>query len=94
MSSKVEIILNNTPFPGAGQQIGGYQVIESMVDVEGKNWAIYLKGKLNQSQVKKALLELTNKHHALLFKMSTAFCPSGQKACYTPVRIHQGMLQS
>ena len=65
MSSKVEIILNNTPFPGAGQQIGGYQVIESMVDVEGKNWAIYIKGKLNQSQVKKALLELTNKHHAL-----------------------------
>ena len=65
MSSKVEIILNNTPFPGAGQQIGGYQVIESMVDVEGKNWAIYIKGKLNQSQVRKALLELTNKHHAL-----------------------------
>ena len=52
MSSKVEIILNNTPFPGAGQQIGGYQVIESMVDVEGKNWAIYIRGKLNQSQVR------------------------------------------
>ena len=65
MSSRVEIILDNTPFPGAGQQIGGHRVIESMVDVEGKNWAIYIRGKLNQSQVKKALLELTNKYHAL-----------------------------
>ena len=43
MTSKVEIILENTPFPGAGQQIGGRQVIESMIDVEGKNWAVYLK---------------------------------------------------
>ena len=68
MSSRVEIILGNTPFPGAGQQIGGHHVIESMVDVEGKNWAIYLKGKLNQSQVKKALAELTSKHHALPVK--------------------------
>ena len=65
MTSKVEIILNNTPFPGAGQEIGGYGVIESMIDVEGKNWAIYLKGKLNQFQVKGALATLTRTHHAL-----------------------------
>ena len=43
MTSRVEIILNNTPFPGAGQQIGGHHVLESMVDVQGKNWAVYLK---------------------------------------------------
>ena len=65
MTSKVEIILNNTPFPGAGQEIGGHGVIESMIDVEGKNWAIYLKGKLNQFQVKRALATLTRTHHAL-----------------------------
>ncbi|MDB2565353.1 hypothetical protein N9X64_00390 [bacterium] len=65
MTSKVEIILNNTPFPGAGQEIGGHQVNESMIDVEGKNWAIYLKGKLSQSQVNAALSALTISHHAL-----------------------------
>ena len=62
-----------------------------MVDVEGKNWAIYIKGKLNQSQVKKALLELTSKHHALLFKMVQPVCPSSQRACYMLVLIHQEM---
>ena len=65
MSSRVEIILDNTPFPGAGQQIGGYEVIESMLDIDGKNWAVYLKGKLNQAQAKLALKDLTNKHHVL-----------------------------
>jgi len=65
MSSRVEIILDNTPFPGAGQTIGGHQVIESMIDVEGKNWAVYLKGKLSQTQVKSALSSMTNTHFAL-----------------------------
>ena len=65
MSSRVEIILENTPFPGAGQEIGGHKVIESMVDVEGKNWAVYIKGKLSQSQVKTALTGLTTTHFAL-----------------------------
>ncbi len=65
MTSKVEIILDNTPFPGAGQEIGGYRVNESMIDIEGKNWAIYLNGKLNQSQVKHAISTLTNTFHAL-----------------------------
>ena len=65
MSSRVEIILDNTPFPGAGQNIGGCQVIESMIDVEGKNWAVYLKGKLSQAQVKSALSSMTNTHFAL-----------------------------
>ena len=65
MTSKVEIILQNTPFPGAGQQIGGHHVIESMVDVQGKNWAVYLRGKLSQAQVKSALATMTNTHFAL-----------------------------
>ncbi|BCV02812.1 MAG: hypothetical protein CM15mV57_870 [uncultured marine virus] len=65
MTSKVEIILQNTPFPGAGQQIGGHHVIESMVDVQGKNWAVYLRGKLSQAQVKSALASMTNTHFAL-----------------------------
>jgi guanylate kinase len=65
MSSRVEIILENTPFPGAGQEIGGHRVIESMVDVEGKNWAVYIKGKLSQSQVKSALASMTATHFAL-----------------------------
>lgn len=65
MTSKVEIILQNTPFPGAGQQIGGHHVIESMVDVQGKNWAVYLRGKLSQAQVKSALSSMTNTHFAL-----------------------------
>ena len=65
MSSRVEIILDNTPFPGAGQSIGGCQVIESMIDVEGKNWAVYLKGRLSQAQVKSALSSMTNTHFAL-----------------------------
>ena len=65
MTSKVEIILQNTPFPGADQQIGGHHVIESMVDVQGKNWAVYLRGKLSQAQVKSALSSMTNTHFAL-----------------------------
>ena len=36
MKSRIEIILDNTPFPGAGQQIGGYKVNESVVDITGK----------------------------------------------------------
>ena len=65
MKSRIEIILDNTPFPGAGQQIGGYKVNESVVDITGKNWAIYLQGKLSATQVKKALSTLTGKHFAL-----------------------------
>jgi len=65
MSSRVEIILDNTPFPGAGQTIGGHQVIESMIDVEGKNWAVYLRGKLSSTEVKETLSELTKSHFAL-----------------------------
>ena len=65
MKSRIEIILDNTPFPGAGQEIGGYKVNESVVDIKGKNWAIYLQGKLSPSQVKKALSSLTGKHFAL-----------------------------
>ena len=41
--AKIQTLLDNTPFPGAGQSIGGHQVIESAVDLQGKNWAIYLK---------------------------------------------------
>lgn len=65
MKSRIEIILDNTPFPGAGQEIGGYKVNESVVDITGKNWAIYLQGKLSATQVKKALSTLTGKHFAL-----------------------------
>ena len=62
LKSRIEVILDNTPFPGAGQEIGGYKVNESVVDIKGKNWAIYLQGKLSSSQVKKALSSLTGKH--------------------------------
>lgn len=65
MKSRIEIILDNTPFPGAGQEIGGYKVKESVVDIKGKNWAIYLQGKLSPVQVKQALSSLTGKHFAL-----------------------------
>ena len=65
VTSRVEIILNNTPFPGAGQQIGGHHVLESMVDVQGKNWAVYLRGKLTQAQVNAALSSMTKTHFAL-----------------------------
>ena len=65
LKSRIEVILDNTPFPGAGQEIGGYKVNESVVDIKGKNWAIYLQGKLSSSQVKKALSSLTGKHFAL-----------------------------
>lgn len=65
MKSRIEIILDNTPFPGAGQEIGGYKVNESVVDITGKNWAIYLQGKLSTTQVKKALATLTGNHFAL-----------------------------
>ena len=65
MKSRIEIILDNTPFPGAGQEIGGYKVNESVVDIKGKNWAIYLHGKLSPAQVKQALSSLTGKHFAL-----------------------------
>ena len=36
LKSRIEIILDNTPFPGAGQEIGGYKVNESVVDIKGK----------------------------------------------------------
>ena len=65
LKSRIEIILDNTPFPGAGQEIGGYKVNESVVDIKGKNWAIYLQGKLSPTQVKQALSSLTGKHFAL-----------------------------
>ena len=63
--AKIQTLLDNTPFPGAGQSIGGHQVIESAVDLQGKNWAIYLRGKLSSQQVKKALKKLTSTHFAL-----------------------------
>ena len=65
MTSRVEIILANTPFPGAGEEIGGHKVIESMVDIGGKNWALYLSGKLSQAQIKTALATMTTSHFAL-----------------------------
>ena len=58
--AKIQTLLDNTPFPGAGQSIGGHQVIESAVDLQGKNWAIYLRGKLSSQQVKKALKKLVD----------------------------------
>jgi guanylate kinase len=63
--TKIQILLDNTPFPGAGQEIGGHPVIESAVDLAGKNWAIYLKGKLTASQVKAAISKLTTTYFPL-----------------------------
>lgn len=62
---KIQILLENTPFPGAGQEIGGHHVIESAVDLSGKNWAIYLRGKLTAAQAKEAVSKLTNTYFAL-----------------------------
>jgi hypothetical protein len=62
---KIQILLDNTPFPGAGQEIGGHHVIESAVDLAGKNWAIYLRGKLSPVQAKEAVSNLTETYFAL-----------------------------
>lgn len=64
-NTKIQILLDNTPFPGAGQEIGGYPVIESAVDLAGKNWAIYLKGKLTATQAKAAVSKLTTTYFPL-----------------------------
>jgi guanylate kinase len=64
-NTKIQILLDNTPFPGAGQEIGGHSVIESAVDLAGKNWAIYLKGKLTATQAKAAVSKLTTTYFPL-----------------------------
>jgi guanylate kinase len=62
---KIQTLLDNTPFPGAGQSIGGHYVTESVVDLQGKNWGIYIRGKLSAQEVKQALKQLTSTHFAL-----------------------------
>ena len=63
--TKIQTLLDNTPFPGAGQSIGGHHVTESVVDLQGKNWGIYIRGKLSAQEVKQALKQLTSTHFAL-----------------------------
>ena len=55
MTNRVRILLDHTPFPGAGEDFGGHKVIESVMDVSGRNWEIHLKGSLSKSQVKEAV---------------------------------------
>jgi len=65
MTNRVRILLDHTPFPGAGEDFGGHKVIESVMDVSGRNWEIHLKGSLSKSQVKSAVSELTAAPFAL-----------------------------
>ena len=65
MTSRVKILLDHTPFPGAGEELGGHKVIESVMDVAGRNWEIHFKGNLSKKQVKEAVSDLTLSPFAL-----------------------------
>ena len=64
-TNRIQTLLEHTPFPGAGQTLGKIDVIESVVDLPGRNWEIHFRGNLTKSAVKNAIKDLVAHAFAL-----------------------------